>query len=134
MYLLLPIWVLIPSVIFSIWVISKPLTYFTTRVEYRPICLEIVQVFLWKPKPSASPSLQLRLSGSGLFRLNRKRIKYLCSSLYPSVYRQSALRQRRALFYFVAVGATRQCWSMYLAPAGRVAPTNHKRNCLCLKF
>ena len=47
---------------------EKSLTHAQWRVEYCPTCLETKQASLWKPNQSASPSLQLRLSGSGLFR------------------------------------------------------------------
>jgi hypothetical protein len=96
--LLLPVWVRSLVELFTHMGHMKTLTYFSCVVEYRPICIETEQVFSWKLSPSASPSLQRWLSGSGLFWLSRRRITFLFSSLYLSVCCQSALRHRRALF------------------------------------
>ena len=66
--LLLPVWVRSFAELFIQMGNTKALTYSSCVVEYRPICLETKQVSSGKPNPSESPSLQLRLSGLGLFR------------------------------------------------------------------
>src|SRR6266540_288903 len=98
--LLLPAWVQSSVLLFIQMGNIKTLTYSSCVVEYRPICLETKQASLWKPNQSASPSLQLRLSGLGLFRLIRKRSTCLYSSLCLYLYAVKAPSDNGGRFLF----------------------------------